>query len=137
MLPRRDRQPGGDDLLQPLRPRRGGHWMHRVIAGIALLEPGYRRILFRPQPGGGLLTSASARHETPYATASMAKRRRPIHGRGRGAYRRYCTRATARTGASRGRVWKVRQHRSPRVIGRCWQQPEAQGCYGVTRGSFQ
>jgi alpha-L-rhamnosidase len=32
--------------------------MHRVIAGIAPLEPGYRRILFRPQPGGGHLTSA-------------------------------------------------------------------------------
>lgn len=46
-------------------------WMHRVVAGIAPLEPGYRKILFRPQPGGGL-TSASARHETPYGTASIA-----------------------------------------------------------------
>jgi alpha-L-rhamnosidase len=45
-------------------------WMHRVVAGIAPLEPGYRRILFRPQPGGGL-TSASARHETPYGMASI------------------------------------------------------------------
>jgi alpha-L-rhamnosidase len=34
-------------------------WMHRVIAGIVPLEPGYRRVLFAPQPGGGL-TSASA-----------------------------------------------------------------------------
>ena len=48
-------------------------WMHRVVAGIAPLEPGYRRILFRPQPGGGL-TSASARHETPYGTASISWR---------------------------------------------------------------
>ncbi|WP_326493591.1 family 78 glycoside hydrolase catalytic domain [Pseudarthrobacter sp. SL88] len=46
-------------------------WMHRTVAGLAPLEPGYRRILFRPQPGGGL-TSASARHETPYGTASIA-----------------------------------------------------------------
>jgi alpha-L-rhamnosidase len=45
-------------------------WMHRVVAGIAPLEPGYRRILFRPQPGGGL-TSASASHETPYGRASI------------------------------------------------------------------
>lgn len=48
-------------------------WMHRVVAGIAPLEPGYRRILFRPQPGGGL-TSAAARHETPYGTASISWR---------------------------------------------------------------
>jgi alpha-L-rhamnosidase len=29
-------------------------WMHRVVAGIAPLEPGYRRILFAPQPGASL-----------------------------------------------------------------------------------
>jgi alpha-L-rhamnosidase len=46
-------------------------WMHRTIAGLGPLEPGYRKILFRPQPGGGL-TSASARHETPYGTASIS-----------------------------------------------------------------
>lgn len=48
-------------------------WMHRVIAGIAPAEPGYRRIHFRPRPGGGL-THASATHETPYGTASIAWR---------------------------------------------------------------
>ncbi|WP_138418829.1 glycoside hydrolase family 78 protein [Sinomonas gamaensis] len=48
-------------------------WMHRVVAGIAPAEPGYRRINFRPQPGGGL-SHASARHETPYGTASIAWR---------------------------------------------------------------
>ena len=48
-------------------------WMHRVVAGLAPLEPGYRKILFRPQPGGGL-TSASARHETPYGTAAISWR---------------------------------------------------------------
>lgn len=48
-------------------------WMHRVVAGISPLEPGYRRILFRPQPGGGL-SFASARHETPYGMASISWR---------------------------------------------------------------
>jgi alpha-L-rhamnosidase len=48
-------------------------WLHRVVAGIAPAEPGYRRIRFAPQPGGGL-TSASARHETPYGLASIAWR---------------------------------------------------------------
>ena len=45
-------------------------WLHRVVAGLAPAEPGYRRIAFRPQPGGGL-TSAAARHETPYGLASI------------------------------------------------------------------
>lgn len=27
-------------------------WIHRVVAGIAPLEPGYRRVLVAPQPGG-------------------------------------------------------------------------------------
>ena len=29
-------------------------WMHRSVGGLAPLEPGYRRILVAPQPGGGL-----------------------------------------------------------------------------------
>ncbi len=45
-------------------------WMHRVVAGLAPAEPGYRTVLFRPQPGGGF-THASARHETPYGLASI------------------------------------------------------------------
>lgn len=45
-------------------------WMHRVVAGLAPAEPGYRTIQFRPQPGGGM-TSASAKHETPYGLASI------------------------------------------------------------------
>jgi alpha-L-rhamnosidase len=46
-------------------------WLHRVVAGIAPLAPGYRRILFRPRPGGGL-TWASARHDTPYGRAAIS-----------------------------------------------------------------
>ncbi|MEU1973008.1 family 78 glycoside hydrolase catalytic domain [Microbacterium sp. NPDC019599] len=46
-------------------------WLHRVVAGLAPVEPGYRRIRFAPRPGGGL-TSASARHLTPYGEASIS-----------------------------------------------------------------
>ncbi|GAA1957303.1 family 78 glycoside hydrolase catalytic domain [Microbacterium deminutum] len=45
-------------------------WMHRVVAGLAPAEPGYRRIRFAPRPGGGL-TSAAARHLTPYGEAAI------------------------------------------------------------------
>jgi alpha-L-rhamnosidase len=45
-------------------------WLHRVVAGLAPAEPGYRRIRFAPQPGGGL-TSAAARHRTPYGDAAI------------------------------------------------------------------
>jgi alpha-L-rhamnosidase len=49
-------------------------WMHRVIAGLAPAEPGYRAIRFAPRPGGGL-TEAAARHVTPYGEAAIAWRR--------------------------------------------------------------
>ena len=29
-------------------------WLHRTVAGLAPLEPGYARVLVAPQPGGGL-----------------------------------------------------------------------------------
>ena len=45
-------------------------WMHRVVGGLSPLEPGYRKILVKPRPGGGLAWAA-ARHETPYGTASV------------------------------------------------------------------
>ena len=43
-----------DDELQPLRAGAVADWMHRVIGGIAPLEPGYSRVLIAPQPGGGI-----------------------------------------------------------------------------------
>ncbi|MCP1415570.1 glycoside hydrolase family 78 protein [Paenarthrobacter sp. A20] len=46
-------------------------WMHRTIGGLAPAEPGYRKILIRPCPGGAL-TSASTRHLTPYGLAEVA-----------------------------------------------------------------
>ena len=45
-------------------------WMHRVVAGLESIEPGYRRIRFRPRPGGGL-TWAQAEHLTPYGRAAI------------------------------------------------------------------
>jgi alpha-L-rhamnosidase len=50
-------------------------WLHRTVAGLAPAEPGYRRILIAPRPGGGL-THASAAHETPYGRAEVSWVRR-------------------------------------------------------------
>ena len=46
-------------------------WMQRTIGGLALAEPGYRRLEIRPRPGGGL-THAQARLLTPYGLAECA-----------------------------------------------------------------
>ncbi|MFG2004251.1 family 78 glycoside hydrolase catalytic domain [Spirillospora sp. NPDC048911] len=46
-------------------------WMHRTVAGLAPAEPGYRRLLVRPRPGGGL-THARASHVTPYGLAEVS-----------------------------------------------------------------
>jgi alpha-L-rhamnosidase len=43
-------------------------WMHRTIGGLRPTEPGYRRMVVSPRPGGGL-THAHARHITPYGLA--------------------------------------------------------------------
>jgi len=51
-------------------------WLHRVVGGLAPASPGYRTIRFRPRPGGGI-TWATARHETPYGTASIAWEQTP------------------------------------------------------------
>ncbi|MBF8190329.1 glycoside hydrolase family 78 protein [Nonomuraea sp. K274] len=46
-------------------------WMHRTVAGLAPAAPGYRRLLVRPRPGGGL-THARAAHVTPYGRAEVS-----------------------------------------------------------------
>ncbi|MCX6030702.1 MAG: glycoside hydrolase family 78 protein [Chloroflexi bacterium] len=48
-------------------------WLHRTVAGLAPAAPGYRRIMIRPSPGGGL-TWACARHRTPYGLAECSWR---------------------------------------------------------------
>jgi alpha-L-rhamnosidase len=50
-------------------------WMHRSVAGLAPLAPGYRSILVRPIPSE-LLDGASATHRTPYGEARVAWERR-------------------------------------------------------------
>ena len=45
-------------------------WMHRTIGGIAPLEPGYRRVLVAPQPGGGI-SSAESALDTPHGRLSV------------------------------------------------------------------
>ncbi|WP_308197442.1 alpha-L-rhamnosidase C-terminal domain-containing protein [Rathayibacter sp. VKM Ac-2929] len=45
-------------------------WMHRTIGGLSPLEPGYRRFLIAPQPGGGLDWAETAL-QTPHGRASV------------------------------------------------------------------
>jgi alpha-L-rhamnosidase len=45
-------------------------FLHRVVAGLAPAEPGYRKLLVRPRPGGGL-THAAATLRTPYGRAGV------------------------------------------------------------------
>jgi alpha-L-rhamnosidase len=45
-------------------------WLHRVVAGLAPAAPGYRRLMIRPCPGGGL-SHARAAHRTPYGSATV------------------------------------------------------------------
>jgi alpha-L-rhamnosidase len=49
-------------------------FLHRVVAGLAPATPGYRNILFRPRPGGGL-TSAAAHIDTVHGRASIGWKR--------------------------------------------------------------
>src|SRR3954447_22488968 len=49
-------------------------WMHRVVAGLSPAAPGYRTVLVRPRPGGGL-TWARAVHDSPYGRIEVAWRR--------------------------------------------------------------
>ncbi|CAL4860888.1 family 78 glycoside hydrolase catalytic domain [Microbacterium sp. MM2322] len=46
-------------------------WLHRTVAGLAPAAPGYRRLRIAPQPLD-TLSSASARHLTPYGEAAVA-----------------------------------------------------------------
>jgi alpha-L-rhamnosidase len=46
-------------------------WLHRVVAGLAPLAPGYREVRFAPRPGGGL-TRAAARHRSPYGMVGIS-----------------------------------------------------------------
>jgi alpha-L-rhamnosidase len=43
------------------------NFMHSTIGGIMLLEPGWKRLLISPRPGG-TITSATVSHVSPYGT---------------------------------------------------------------------
>lgn len=49
-----------------------GEWLYRVVAGIEVdpAEPGYKHVLFQPQPGG--LTYARATLDSPYGLVASA-----------------------------------------------------------------
>lgn len=49
-----------------------GAWLYQAVAGIDLLEPGYKRSLLAPIPGD--LQSAKAEHLTPYGSIKSAWR---------------------------------------------------------------
>jgi alpha-L-rhamnosidase len=46
-----------------------GEWMYSVIGGIRPMAPGFKKILFAPEPGGGL-TEANTSLQTPHGLAS-------------------------------------------------------------------
>jgi len=46
-----------------------GEWMYAVIGGLRPLAPGYKKILFAPEPGGGL-KSAECQLDTPQGLAA-------------------------------------------------------------------
>jgi alpha-L-rhamnosidase len=48
-----------------------GEWLYREVAGIKNTEPGYKKIVIAPQPGGGL-QHARAFQETPYGRVASA-----------------------------------------------------------------
>src|SRR5262249_22992281 len=46
-------------------------FLHRYVAGLQRVEPGYRRFRVAPQPGGGL-TSARTHHDSPHGRIEVA-----------------------------------------------------------------
>ncbi|MCX6042560.1 MAG: hypothetical protein NTV69_15675, partial [Caldilinea sp.] len=46
-----------------------GEWMYSVIGGIRPMAPGFKKILFAPEPGGGLTEATTSLH-TPHGLAS-------------------------------------------------------------------
>lgn len=78
MLPDGTINPGGMTSFNHYALGAAAEWMHRVVAGLAPAAPGYRRLSVRPRPGGGL-TSASARHLTPYGPAEVSWTRDEAH----------------------------------------------------------
>jgi len=48
-----------------------GDWMYQNMAGIDLIEPGFKKFVIAPKPGGGF-TSTKATYESPYGTIASS-----------------------------------------------------------------
>jgi len=48
-------------------------FLHRTVAGLELVEPGYRRVRVAPRPGGGI-TGARTHHDSPLGRIAVAWR---------------------------------------------------------------
>ncbi|KQO97483.1 alpha-L-rhamnosidase [Leifsonia sp. Leaf264] len=70
MLPDGSINPGGMTSFNHYALGAVADWMHRRVAGLEALEPGYRTVGFRPEPGGQL-TFAYARHLSPYGEVGI------------------------------------------------------------------
>jgi len=46
-------------------------FLHRYVAGLQLVEPGYRRFRVAPRPGGGI-TSARTHHDSPHGRIDVS-----------------------------------------------------------------
>jgi len=46
-------------------------FLHGYVAGLQILEPGYRRFLVSPRPGGGI-THARTQHDSPHGRIAVA-----------------------------------------------------------------
>ncbi len=68
LLPDGSVNPGGMTSFNHYALGAVADWLHRTVGGLAPVEPGYRRLLIQPRPGGGI-TWAHARHLTPYGLA--------------------------------------------------------------------
>jgi alpha-L-rhamnosidase len=71
LLPDGTVNPGGMTSFNHYALGAVADWLHRIVAGIAPVEPGYRRVRFAPA-ANGRLSSASAVHESPYGTVRSA-----------------------------------------------------------------
>ena len=70
-MPNRRRRDRHDDLVQPLRQRRGGRVPLPPRVGVEPTEAGYRKFKFAPVVGGGI-TEAEGTVGTPYGVIKAA-----------------------------------------------------------------
>ncbi|MDJ1136300.1 glycoside hydrolase family 78 protein [Streptomyces iconiensis] len=87
-----------------------GRWMYENLAGIAPGEPGFRKIVVRPRPGGGV-NHAAGKFASPYGTVST-RWTRTGDGGGAGGFRLDVTvpvNATAEVWVPAERASQVRQ----------------------------